>query len=179
MSHTRWDYARLMRERGFRVTPQRQLILDAICAAGGHTSFDEIFARVQQTSSAVNRATVYRALDFLCELRLVVGADMGSGHMVYEIAGDTPHHHLVCRACGAQQDVSHKDIKGLFTRFEREHAFRVDLDHVALPGLCQACYAAECQAGRQPAQRPPAAHPSGPAARTKARTNTPRKPRHV
>jgi Fur family transcriptional regulator, ferric uptake regulator len=159
MSHTRWDYAKLMRERGFRVTPQRQLILDAICAAHGHTTFDEIYARVQRTSSAVNRATVYRALDFLCKLRLVVAADMGGGHMVYEIAGDTPHHHLVCRACGGQQEVAHKTMKGLFARFEREQAFHVDLDHVALPGLCAACYEAECQAGRQPAQPLPAVSP--------------------
>jgi hypothetical protein len=74
----------------------------------------------------------------------------------------------VCRACGDQQDVSHKDIKGFFTRCEREHAFHVDLDHITLPGLCQACYESECQAGRQPAQRPPAA--AAPAI-------TPRKPR--
>lgn len=140
----------MMRERGFRVTPQRQLVLDAICAAGGHTTFDEIFARVQRTSSAVNRATVYRTLDFLIKLRLVVGADLG-GHMVYEIAGDTPHHHLVCRACGSQQEVAHKTMQGLFARFEREEAFHVDLNHVALPGLCAECYAAECQAGREPA----------------------------
>ena len=169
MSHNRWDYAKLMHERGFRVTPQRQLILDAICAAGGHTTFDEIFARVQRTSTAVNRATVYRALDFLCGLRLVVGADLGGGRMVYEIAGDTPHHHLICRACGGQQVVEHKTMKGLFARFEREQAFHVDLDHVALPGLCAECYAAECQAGRQPTQTPPAA------AKTKARTPAGRK----
>jgi Fur family ferric uptake transcriptional regulator len=174
MSHNRWDYAKLMHERGFRVTPQRQLILDAICAAGGHTTFDEIFARVQRTSSAVNRATVYRALNFLCELRLVVGADLGGGHMVYEIAGDTPHHHLVCRACGAEQEVSHKTIKGIFARFERDHAFHLDLNHVALTGLCQACYAAECQAGRQPAQQPPAA-----TVPTRLRSTAARKPRRA
>ena len=183
MSHNRWDYAKLMHERGFRVTPQRQLILDAICAAGGHTTFDEIFARVQDKASAVNRATVYRALGFLCELRLVVAADMGGGHLVYEIAGDTPHHHLVCRACGDEQEVSHKTIKGLFARFEREHAFHVDLDHVALPGLCQACYAAECQAGRQPAQQPPAASgPNGGVTGTRRRpmrTAPARKPRRA
>lgn len=160
MSHTRRDYAKLMRERGFRVTPQRQLILDAICAAGGHTPFDEIYARVQRASSAVNRATVYRTLDFLCGLGLVVGADMGGGHMVYEIAGDTPHHHLICRACGAQQDVAHKTMKGLFARFEREQAFTLDLNHVALPGLCAECYAAECQGERKPSPRTAAA-PSG------------------
>lgn len=179
MSHTRWDYAKLMREHGFRVTPQRQLILDAICAAGEHTTFDEIFARVQRTTSAVNRATVYRALDFLCQLRLVVAADMGGGHMVYEIAGDTPHHHLVCHACGEQLDVSHKTIKGLFARLEREHQFHVDLDHVALPGLCAACYAAECRAGRQPAQRPPAAPGRNRSAIAKTHAGIPRKPRRA
>ncbi len=178
MSHTRWDYAKLMRERGFRVTPQRQLILDAICAAGGHTTFDEIFARVQRAASAVNKATVYRALGFLCELRLVVGADMGGGHMVYEIAGDIPHHHLVCRACGAEQQVTHKAIKGLFARLERDERFHVDLAHIALPGLCQACYQAECQAGREPAPRPPAAAGGHrPARKVPARPGAKRKPR--
>jgi Fur family ferric uptake transcriptional regulator len=166
-----------MRERGYRVTPQRQLILDAICAAGGHTTFDEIYARVQRTTSAVNRATVYRALDFLCKLRLVVGADLGGGHMVYEIAGDTPHHHLVCRACGQQQEVSHKTIKGMFTRLEREHQFHVDLNHVALTGLCCTCYEAECRAGRQPAQFPPAARAAhGQAARSRSPKSAAPKP---
>jgi len=185
MSHTRWEYAKLMRERGFRVTPQRQLILDAICAAGGHTTFDEIYARVQRTTNAVNRATVYRALDFLCKLRLVVGADLGGGHMVYEIAGDTPHHHLVCRGCGAQQEISHKTITGLFARLEREHQFHVDLNHVALSGLCCGCYEAECRAGRQPAPLPPAARTAnGPAAKGRspeaaAHKVAPRKPRRA
>jgi Fur family ferric uptake transcriptional regulator len=171
MSHTRRDYAKLMRERGFRVTPQRQLILDAICAAGRHTTFEEIYARLQRTTTAVNRATVYRALNFLCELRLVVAADLGGGHMVYEIAGDTPHHHLVCRRCGSQQNVAHKTMKGLFSRFEREHAFHVDLDHVALPGLCDSCYEAEALAA------PPGQKKAGaPAARGRARASAARKP---
>jgi Fur family ferric uptake transcriptional regulator len=141
MSHTRWDYASLIRDRGFRVTPQRQLILDAICAAHGHTTFEEIFARVKAKSSAVNRATVYRALDFLCKLRLVVAADLGNGRTVYEIAGDRPHHHLVCRACGATHELPHDVVAGLFARVAREHRFHVDMDHVALFGLCEACRA--------------------------------------
>jgi Fur family transcriptional regulator, ferric uptake regulator len=156
MSHTRWDYATLMRERGFRVTPQRQLILDAICAGGGHTTLEEIYARVHTKSAAINRATVYRTLDFLCKLRLVVGADVGEGHMVYEIAGDTPHHHLVCHKCRRSQEVKHEAVDELFIRLEREYGFRVDTDHLALFGLCAHCYEAECQAGRDPVARPPA-----------------------
>jgi Fur family transcriptional regulator, ferric uptake regulator len=159
MSHTRWDYARLMRERGFRVTPQRQMILDAICAGGGHTTLDEIYTRVRATSEAVNRATVYRTLDFLCKLRLIVAADVGGGRTVYEIAGDTPHHHLVCRKCNASQEISHAAVDGLFARLQREHNFYIDMDHLALFGLCAECFESECEAGRDPVARPPAARP--------------------
>jgi Fur family ferric uptake transcriptional regulator len=141
MSHTRHDYAALMRRKGFRVTPQRQIILDAICEGGGHTAFDEIFARVQAKSQAVNRATVYRTLDFLTELRLVTAADVGDGRLVYEIAGDTPHHHLVCLNCRQVTQVSHDTVKGLFARLEREQGFQVETNHLALFGYCRACQA--------------------------------------
>ena len=139
MSHHSKDYAALMHERGFRVTPQRQLILDAICEGSGHTTFEEIFARVQQKSSAVNRATVYRTLDFLTELRLVVAADTGSGRQVYEIAGDTPHHHLICLNCHAEQPLSHAVVATLFAQIERDEKFHVETNHLALFGYCATC----------------------------------------
>lgn len=141
MSHQRLNYAALMHERGFRVTPQRQLILDAICEGGGHTTPEEIYARVHAKAPAVNRATVYRTLDFLRELRLVVAADSGGGHMVYEIAGSPPHHHLVCRTCGGTEQISHDVVKALFAQIEHEHQFIVDMDHLVLFGSCQACRA--------------------------------------
>lgn len=139
MPHQNLDYAALMRERGFRVTPQRELILDAICEGGGHTTPEEIYQRVQARAPAVNRATVYRTLDFLCELRLVVAANIGGGRMVYEVAGEMPHHHLVCRTCGQVAQIGHETVKDLFVRIEREYQFTVDMDHLALFGLCQEC----------------------------------------
>ncbi len=138
MSHTTWDYATLMRERGFRVTPQRQLILDAVCASHGHTTPEKIYERVQETTPTLNRATVYRNLDFLCEMRLVTAVRIGD-QTYYEIAGKTPHHHLICRTCGQIEQVSHATVKGFFAKIEREHDFTVDMDHLGLFGLCAAC----------------------------------------
>jgi len=139
MSHTRHDYAALMRQKGFRVTPQRQIILDAICEGGGHTTFDEIYSRVQARSDAVNRATIYRTLDFLTELRLVVAADVGDGRTVYEIAGDTPHHHLVCLNCRQVSQIGHEAVQELFARIEREQGFHIETNHLALFGYCPGC----------------------------------------
>ena len=138
MSHHRWDYAALIREQGFRVTPQRELIMDAICEGEGHTTPDEIYGRVRAKTPHVNRATVYRNLDFLCEMRLIVAVQIG-GHMYYEIAGDTPHHHLVCRNCNKVERISHDTVKALFDKVEREQRFMVDMDHLALFGLCHKC----------------------------------------
>jgi len=129
-----------MREHGFRVTPQRQLILDAICESGGHISPDAIYARAHAKAPALHRATVYRALDFLCEMRLVVAMRWG-GRMYYEIAGEAPHHHLICRNCDRVEQIDHQTMKALLAPIEREHQFSIDMDHIAFFGLCKRCRA--------------------------------------
>ena len=141
MSHQNSDYARLMHERGFRVTPQRQLILDAICESGGHAAPEAVYARVRQRSPAVNRATIYRNLDYLCAMHLVTSTDVGQGGKVYEIACEAPHHHLVCRECGDVIQIDHSLAKAFFSRIKRTYDFTVETDHLALFGLCGKCRA--------------------------------------
>ena len=132
------DFRSSVRQRGKRVTAQREIILDVIRAAGGHVIPNEIFRRVSAKAPAVNRTTVYRNLNFLCEMRLVVAVQIGR-QMYYELAGDEPHHHLVCRQCDRVEKISHRTVKGLFDKIEREQAFVVDMDHLALFGLCKKC----------------------------------------
>lgn len=127
-----------MRERGYRVTPQRQTILDAVCEGGDHLTPEEIYARVQKKSPAINLATIYRNLEFLCEMRLVVAVQIG-GQMRYEIAGETPHHHLVCRTCNKIEVLGHESVRSFFARLERDSGFVADMDHLAIFGLCKKC----------------------------------------
>lgn len=138
MSHQTIDYANLMRERGFRVTPQRQMILDAICEGGGHLTPDAIYERVHVKAPAVNRATVYRTVTFLNDLRLITEMHVG-GKTYYEIAGNDPHHHLICRTCGMVEQIGHDTVDSLFRKIEREQGFQVETDHLALKGLCKHC----------------------------------------
>jgi Fur family ferric uptake transcriptional regulator len=132
------DYGTVLRRRGFRMTPQREMILAAITAGHGHTAFDEIFARVQARSPAINRATLYRTLEFLRQQRLIFSAEIG-GQTVYEIAQDEPHHHLVCVNCGATEELPHEEVKPFFEKLERNHQFTVLTNHLALFGLCRIC----------------------------------------
>jgi len=146
MTHHDLDYASVMRDRGFRVTPQRQLILDAICESAGHTTPDKIYERVKAKAPAINRATVYRTLDFLSELRLIVAIRMG-GQTYYEIAGETPHHHLICRNCGGMMQLDNALIDQLIEEVDEKYHFTIDMDHVGLFGLCEPCRRAEAERG--------------------------------
>jgi Fur family ferric uptake transcriptional regulator len=132
------NYAALMHERGFRNTLQRQFILEALRESKGHTTAEAVVERVQAKAAAVNRATVYRTLDFLCEQRLVVAANIG-GQTVYELAGEAPHHHLVCLRCGSQEPLDHGVVEPFFTKIERDNGFVVQTNHLALFGICRQC----------------------------------------
>jgi len=114
------------------------LLLDAICEGNGHTTLDEIYERVKAKAPGINQATVYRTLDFLCELRMVVSAEI-EGHTVYEIASETPHHHLICRSCGSSHELTDYHFHELRDHLLREHGFKADLDHLAITGVCKNC----------------------------------------
>lgn len=139
MTHDTIDYAGLIREHGHRLTPQRELILEAVCEGGEHTTFDGIYQRVQVKSSSIDRSTVYRTLDFLCQMRLVVSSEI-DGTQIYEIAaGQPPHHHLICRSCGASIRIDHDLFGTLYEAIERTHHFVADTNHLILYGLCEQC----------------------------------------
>jgi len=132
------DYATLIRQQGFRFTSQRQLILEALSHSDGHISPEAVYACVRQKAAAVARATIYRNLDFLCLMRLVVMAQI-DGHRVYEIAGETSHHHLICRVCGQVVDLPCKQVEAFCATIARQQHFSVELEHLMLPGLCPKC----------------------------------------
>ena len=57
MSHESVNLAALLRREGYRMTMQRQVVLDAVCEAGGHATPDQIYEIVQRSSEAINRTT--------------------------------------------------------------------------------------------------------------------------
>ena len=140
MSHTTLDLPTALRARGHRLTPQRQIILDALCATGGHVSVAELYERVHADFPAIDRSTVYRALDFFRELGLVCSAEVG-GATVYEIAppDEAAHHHLVCADCGAVVHVPGAVFDALAARLAADYGFAADLSGLTISGRCREC----------------------------------------
>src|SRR5512136_230072 len=127
-----------VRKRGYRMTPQREMILDAIHAEG-HITADDIFQRVHAKSPAVNLATVYRTLELLKELGIVTAIDTGEGCVHYELAGELPHHHLVCEGCGHILELDRDVLLPLEDELCKRYGFTVNFNHLALFGTCPKC----------------------------------------
>src|SRR5260221_259378 len=87
-----------LRKRGYRLTPQRYMILSVIEEAEEHLSIDQILERVQKRNPYVSLSTIYRTLELLRELGLVRENHLPGQQPRYEIAEGKAHHHLVCRA---------------------------------------------------------------------------------
>jgi Fe2+ or Zn2+ uptake regulation protein len=132
------DYTNQLRSRGFRMTPQRLAILQILQDASSHLSPGEIFEQVQQRLPGITEATVYRALSFLNQQNLILAAHIGSGQLVYEIAGHD-HHHLICRACGYTHEIEHEMLQALYQQFQQKTGFQIDSIHVTFFGLCPEC----------------------------------------
>jgi Fe2+ or Zn2+ uptake regulation protein len=139
MSHDRLNLPAVLHAAGYRMTPQRQMVLDALCAADGHATPEQVYERVRGRAPAVNRATVYRALRFWQDLGIVTATSLPDGHLEYEIAGTRPHHHLVCEVCGADLEIADEAFAGLAAELQARHGFQVAATHLTLRGRCAAC----------------------------------------
>ena len=139
MTHQQLHWEDVLRRAGYRATRQRGLILDAVCAGGGHTSLGEVYGRVQRLDPTLDRSTVYRALKVFVETDLVVAADTGDGETYYEIKRSEQHHHLVCRVCGREQEVDGSVLQAMFDHVDAQHGFAVVTDHLVLFGYCAHC----------------------------------------
>jgi Fur family ferric uptake transcriptional regulator len=127
-----------LRARGYRLTPQRQLVLEAVGSLG-HATPEEIVTAVRKTASGVNISTVYRTLELLEELGLVRHTHLGHGAPTYSVAGDDDHVHLVCRDCDVVEEAPAELVAGVVSRLAAEKGFSVDVSHFALFGRCRAC----------------------------------------
>jgi Fur family ferric uptake transcriptional regulator len=135
-----WD--KELRARGYRVTPQRQLVLEAVTKLE-HASPEEIWEDVQQTASGVNISTIYRALELLEQLGLVTHTHLGHGAPRYHLAAEADHVHLVCSSCGRITQVPPDEVSALVTALDEDHGFQTDVGHLTVFGRCAECRARE------------------------------------
>lgn len=130
----------MLRKRGYRLTPQRHMILSVIQEAGEHLSIDQITERVQQRNPYVSLSTVYRTLELLKSLDLVRESHLPGEQAQYETIGSHAHHHLTCRRCHKIIHLNQELLGNLNEQLQEQYHFHsLTLDLVAA-GYCNDCW---------------------------------------
>lgn len=138
-----------LRQTGHRLTPQREMILEVICASNGHLTAEDILERARTRYPYLNKSAVYRTLDLLTQLSLVNVIDFGSGRVEYEIHAHPHHHHLLCRRCGHRTEVDEHVFAPLEKALLADYGFAADLDHFAIFGTCRKCTRHQSAGGKR------------------------------
>ena len=130
-----------LKKKGYRLTPQRLMVIEALHEAEGHISAPDICHRVQSKYPWVNKSTIYRTLELLKELDLVTETELGEDKLYYHQAEKGHHHHLMCQKCGKIVDIDEDVFASLESTLRKKYSFSADLKHLAIHGHCLKCQA--------------------------------------
>lgn len=132
-----------LKQKGYKLTPQRRAIVDTIIAGkGSHLTAEEIYDEVKKLCPEIGLATVYRTIILLEEIGLIYKLDLNDGCSRYELANKDEvhrHHHLVCNKCGSVIEVQDDLLENLETEIEKKYNFKIKDHSVKFFGLCSEC----------------------------------------
>ncbi len=134
------DVLGLLRARGGRVTTARRQLLDALFASPGHRTAEELAAEVQHRAPDIHHSTIYRNLDELERLGVIVHTHLGHGPATYHLSSSA-HGHLVCERCGVTVEAPAELFANLSRAARSRYGFQIDPRHFAVLGRCSTCSA--------------------------------------
>jgi len=130
--------ATTLRQKGYKLTPQRRLVLDILHGSEGHLTAEDILEKIKAVAPGVDKSTVYRTLELFEQLGLVVKSEH-QGKYIYHHAEESLHHHLVCRVCGQIAQCDTEILEPLAKDLRARFGFQADLKHQVIHGVCASC----------------------------------------
>lgn len=146
------ELTEIFRAQGLKVTPQRQAIFRALHTSSVHPTADTVFDTVRAEMPTISLRTVYQTLNDLAAMGELHAVDLGTGSARFD-PNTSPHHHLVCVACGRVDDLD-VDFPGVVLPVENDSGFEVTATEIVFRGRCRNCAAATATKRTRP--RPPA-----------------------
>ena len=128
-----------LRQYGYKLTPQRRVVIEAIASSRDHLTPTAVYEKVHQHHPDIGLVTIYRTLEILAELKLICELHAGGSCRSYTVSAPRHHHHLICSNCGAVIDFTGCDLGEVQQNLSKETGFRIDAHLLEFIGLCQAC----------------------------------------
>ncbi|HXZ61315.1 MAG TPA: transcriptional repressor [Acidimicrobiales bacterium] len=133
------DALALVRARGGRATPSRRILLEVLFEAPRrHMTAEELAQAVRVRAPDVHLSTIYRNLEELERLGVVVHTHLGHSASAYQLASSA-HGHFLCEECGKTIEVPDALFNELTRSATAEFGFSVNPHHFAILGRCADC----------------------------------------
>ena len=139
------DLRAKLSEGGYKMTPQRKEILKIFVEHSDyhHMSAEDVYGILRERESEIGLATVYRALDLLSELGILVKVEFGDGCARYELNTADPkvhhHHHLICLNCKKVIEFEDDLLDDLEADIAKKSGFEILNHEVKFFGYCSEC----------------------------------------
>lgn len=127
-----------LKERQFRLTPQRIELVRLIAASEGHPSAAQFYAKIKSQFPTMSHATVYKTLALLKELGQVLEIDLRDDSH-YDGNRPQPHSHLICLKCNKIVDGEASLDMETIQKVERASGYQIIRPQITLYGLCPDC----------------------------------------
>lgn len=141
------QFKKELKDRGYKLTPQRRVILDILIEnEGKHLSTEEIYELVKRDCPEIGLATIYRTLQLFEEMNLIFKLNLNDGKNRYELTHseeDHHHHHLICTKCGSIIEVEGDLLELLEKEIEKKYDFCIKNHILKFYGCCSKCRQAE------------------------------------
>ena len=131
-----------LKERGLRLTRQRQILLDLIDTSGEHLDAERLYQMAKEKDPKLNRVTVYRTLKMLKTGGLVDELDLmhyGGDQHYYETRLKQEHAHVICLRCGKVEEFFGDPLQKLRKQIESHFGFQILLARTEVGGYCAHC----------------------------------------
>lgn len=143
MNNNLADFESWLKNSGYKLTVQRQMILELVAAQKEkHLSAEEIFELVKIKYPQIGLATVYRTIAILEKMKLLQRINLDDGCIRYQLADPNEkheHHHLICESCGLVVDMQEDLLEDLEKKVMQKNGFKVNNHRLKLFGLCGRC----------------------------------------
>jgi|SRR5688500_4360163 Fur family transcriptional regulator, ferric uptake regulator len=129
----------LLKEAGYRLTKPRRSVAHVLLGTQMPLSIEEIHTRLDDRT--INRVSIYRTIQLLCDLGIVRRLQFHEGFARYELADTfgSHHHHFVCNLCGRVEDIDACPLAATEQAIIRRTRSRITSHSLEFYGVCGVC----------------------------------------
>jgi Fur family peroxide stress response transcriptional regulator len=127
-----------LKERDFRLTPQRVELVRLIAVSDGHPSANQLYKKIKLKFPTMSHATVYKTLALLKEMNQVLEIDLREDSH-YDGNRPQPHPHLICMKCSKIVDGEGSLDREAIRKLEQATGYTILRPQISLYGLCPDC----------------------------------------